>query len=94
MEENNKNAFEVLTKINNLLDEVRDLFPPSNQTRNPAIKMKPINNEIYSFKTLKRVKEIIKDFNEESSERKLKNLLAFLSNPNMVAFLKRKDNQI
>lgn len=91
-EEKNKKTLEVLTKINSLLDEVRDLFPPPNQIMNPTIKAKPTNNENYPLKILKRVNGIIKGFNEENAERKLKNLVALLSSPNIVALVKKKEN--
>jgi hypothetical protein len=72
--ENNKRIFEALRKIEQAIDEVRDLFP--------AIKNEKINILVKKHENpmiiLKRVSGIITKYNESNAERKLDSLLKFL----------------
>lgn len=76
-EEQNKKAVEALKKVEVILDEVKDLFPLITKEK---IRIKlPDSEPSESVKILKRVNGIIKNFNEDNAERKLKSLLQFVS---------------
>lgn len=76
-EENNKKSLEALNKIEQILNEVRDLFTDIPKVQIEAkLASKKYENPL---KILKRVNGIIINYNESNAERKLKSLLNFLA---------------
>ena len=76
--DNNKRIVGAFSKIEEVLNEIRDLLPESKA----PIKITVQKNQPHAQKILKRVWGIIKNYNEENSERKLQNLFKLLQGLN------------
>ena len=71
-ENENKRITDAFAKIELAINEINDLFPSIPKTQ---IKIRTTTDPL---KILKRMHGIIKNYNEENAERKLKNLVALL----------------
>lgn len=69
---NQQRAIDALKKIEDILNDVRDLYPEVKKVKVSETKF------LNAFAVLKRVNGIIVNYNEENAERKLKSLMAFL----------------
>jgi phage-related protein len=72
--ENNEKALDALRKIENVIDEVKDMFP-SIEKGQVKIATKKYSDPL---RTLKKVSGIIVNYDESNAERKLDSLLKFL----------------
>lgn len=73
--ENNEKALEALRKIENVINEVRDLFPTIKKKQVKITVIKRYNDPL---EILKRINGIIMNYNESNAQGKLENLLKFL----------------
>lgn len=73
--ENEKRAVAALKKIEEAINEIRDIFP---EVKKEKVKILPTKKYSDPIRILKTINGIIKNYTEENAERKLKSLLGFL----------------
>ncbi len=68
-----EDAFQAITKINQIVSEFRNKYPEIKQKESLKI-----SDSEKAFRIIKNIERIIKNYNHDNAEGKLKNLIAML----------------